>query len=132
MHLGAYEHRRSHKRRARTLRHHSSKPERIFWAQVRQKNWRGYKIRRQVPIGPFIVDFLCHEAKTIIEIDGPYHEFTRAYDLARELYLERRGFHIIRFSNDDIVEDCERALRKLQDALTSPHPIPLPEGEGTF
>lgn len=108
-------------KRSKDLRRRQTHCEKIFWEHVRAKRFHGFKFRRQVPIGPFIVDFLCIKAMLIIEIDGDSHNLPEAqeYDRRREAYLQELNFSILRFSNLDILYSLEECLRKLFDILQS-------------
>ena len=94
--------------RARQLRKNSTVPERKFWFFLRNRKLGGLKFRRQHPIGPYIVDFICDELKLIVEVDGDSHdEQSFEYDEARQRNLEGRGYRVIRVTNDDVLEDAE-------------------------
>jgi very-short-patch-repair endonuclease len=88
--------------RARELRRQSTSAEQLLWAQLRRRRPRGYKFRRQYPIGPFIVDFICFEARLIVEVDGDTHELTTEYDMRRDAWLRAQGFRVFRVRNEDI------------------------------
>lgn len=90
--------------RARSLRRNMTLEERMFWNVLRTKRFNGFKFRRQEPIGPFIVDFVCFDRKLVIELDGGYHAKTKDYDESRSQWLESQGFRVLRFWNDDIHE----------------------------
>lgn len=104
---------------ARHLRRKQTSPEARLWTQLRRKKILGYKFRRQVPIGPFIVDFLCCELRLIIEVDGEIHKFQRAYDRSRERYLIEEKFTVIRFENWEVYEDLEGVLVRIEQTLSS-------------
>ena len=89
---------------AKTLRKNMSKQERILWKLLRNSNLNNCKFRRQHPIGDYIVDFICLEKFLIIEIDGGQHNKSEniEYDNKRTQYLEKRGFKVLRFWNNDI------------------------------
>jgi very-short-patch-repair endonuclease len=103
--------------RSREMRHPLTPAEAKVWARVRNAQL-GFKIRRQHPIGHFIADFYCAAAKLVIEIDGDTHaEPDRAeYDAARTAWLEERGYHVIRFQNDDVHKNLEAVLEVLRAA----------------
>lgn len=103
--------------RAQRLRRNMTPPERIVWRYVRGRGLGGWKFRRQVPVGPFIVDFLCIDAGLIIEIDGPSHDERLAYDSARTDYLNRCGYHVLRISNRDVLQDIDAALSNVRRIL---------------
>ena len=93
--------------RARQLRATSTKPESILWSALRNRGVAGLKFRRQVPIGPFIADFVCAEANLIVELDGASHDGREAYDGRRTRHLESLHFRVVRVTNDDVIEDVE-------------------------
>ena len=104
---------------ARTLRSSMTPGERVIWKKIRAKRFHNLKFRRQVPIGPFIVDFLCLEKKLVIEIDGYTHgeQSVKEYDKRRERYLRKRGFAVLRFTNVQAVESTEIVLNKIRAFL---------------
>src|SRR3954468_2319477 len=79
-------------KRGRILRNHSTDAERHLWQRLRARQLNGHRFRRQVPIGRYIVDFACLEAKLLIELDGSQHQENRMYDERRESEMEARGF----------------------------------------
>ena len=105
-------------RLARASRHPLTSAEAKVWARVRNRGL-GYKIRRQHPIWRFIADFYCAEAKLVIEIDGDPHTHPdqASYDLARTLWLEERGYSVIRFSNEDVCSHLNAVLDELSAAI---------------
>ena len=93
--------------RARELRLRQTAAEAVLWNAVRAKRLCGLKFRRQYPIGPFFTDFASVAEKLIVEIDGGYHDYQYADDSSRQRFLEGQGWRVIRFSNDDMLEDIE-------------------------
>ena len=89
---------------ARKLRQNSTKQERILWQLLRNRQFKGLKFKRQVPIGEYVVDFLCEEKQLIIELDGGQHNEPDNIeaDRLRTEFLESKGFKVIRFWNNDI------------------------------
>ena len=116
---------------AKQLRTNMTKEEQMLWNIVRAKRFYGYKFKRQVLIGEYIVDFLCLEKKLIIELDGGQHNEAKniKYDEARSQYLKNNGYQVIRFWNNDIQENiegvCEVILQNLMKKV-NPLPNPLP------
>ncbi len=102
---------------ARLLRRNMTEEERYLWRYLRAKRFEGFKFRRQEPIGPFIVDFVCFEHKLIIELDGGYHIKTKDYDKSRSLWLESQGFKVIRYWNDTVHEKRDQLLESIQHHL---------------
>ena len=95
---------------AREMRHTATPEEDMVWDRLRNRRFLGLKFRRQHAVGPFIVDFYCHEKRLIIEIDGGVHESTRERDAVRQRFLEASGFRVVRVSNREVHDDIERAL----------------------
>ena len=115
---------------ARRLRRHSTDAEHILWYHLRAHRMAGYKFKRQAIIGPYIVDFVCFEARLVIEADGGQHVRQAVDDKRRTTLLESKGFRVIRFWNHDILLDTQNVLREIHDQLiNTPSPSPLPEGE---
>ena len=93
---------------AKEMRRVPTDAERQLWSRLRAKRLNGWKFRRQQPIGPYIADFVCMEAKLIVELDGSQHAESPR-DKARDSNLEERGFRILRLWNDDVIRDLESA-----------------------
>jgi very-short-patch-repair endonuclease len=105
-----------------------TRAEALFWAQVRAGRLHGLKFRRQVPIAPYIVDFLCPRQRLIIELDGAPHDdpARREADRLRDAGLRAQGFTIMRFTNDEVLGNCDEVLRRLVAAVSDgPSPAPL-------
>jgi very-short-patch-repair endonuclease len=123
--------------RAKTLRHDMTDAKRIVWYGVRGHRLHGASFRRQTPIGPYIVDFVCHAAKLIIEVDGGQHFEAKqiAHDERRRAYLAAQGYRVLRFSNLDVLKNKAGVLEAIAAALgqtEGPLPNPPPQaGEGT-
>jgi very-short-patch-repair endonuclease len=103
--------------RARALQNTSTDFERALWVQLRDRRLRGFKFKRQVTLGPYIVDYLCHEARLIIELDGAQHFEQAAYDMQRTGYLERCGFQVLRYWNSDLSNNLEGVLYEVDRCL---------------
>ena len=117
---------------ARSLRKNQTDAEKILWKNIRNRNFAGYKFKRQFPIGKYIVDFVCFAHKLAIEIDGGQHMDNLEKDLVRTKYIESHGFKVIRFWNNEVMENIESVLETILVEIKSisPHPFPLPVGEG--
>jgi very-short-patch-repair endonuclease len=104
--------------------------ERMLWHRIRHKQLDGHRFRRQVPIGPYIVDFACLDARVIVEVDGGQHADAIADDSARDAWLAARGYCVVRFWNNDVIGNIDGVLVLLRDALhaETPHPSPPPQG----
>lgn len=117
-------------RQARQLRRQPTDAETRLWRYLRNRNLDGWKFRRQAPIGPYVADFLCADAKLVIEADGGQHTADIARDERRTHWLECEGYRVIRFWNNDILTNTDGVLSVIQEALcATPHPNPLPRGE---
>jgi len=119
------------RKRARALRTNSTKAEQIIWRAVRAHRLLGVGFRRQAPIGPFIVDFVSHSAKLVIEVDGGQH-FDDAYearDARRDKFIRSKGFRVLRFSNYDVMTNLEGVWTVIAAAVgeASPPPYPPPQ-----
>ena len=100
---------------ARDLRKQQTRVEARLWAALRDRRLGGWKWRRQVPLGPFIADFVCAELMLIVELDGGQHFEAAPYDARRTGYLEGLGYRVLRFWNAVLIEDsdavCDTILR---------------------
>lgn len=105
--------------RARKMRREATDAERLLWRYLRDRRLCGFKFRRQQPLGPFIVDFVCFEARLIVEADGGQHDVQREYDAARTEYLRARGYHVVRVWNNDVLQNREAVIEMILRALTS-------------
>jgi very-short-patch-repair endonuclease len=104
---------------ARQLRRNQSEAEEKLWINLWKRNLNGVKFRRQQPIGKYIVDFICFEKKLIIEIDGGQHNESPKIqtDLQRTIWLESEGYHVLRFWNNDVLENLDGVLIKIKESL---------------
>ena len=94
-----------------------------LWRELRDRRLDGIKFRRQAPVGAYVADFICPEAKLIVEIDGSQHaESTR--DKHRDAELKRRGFRVLRFWNDDVLREissvCDTIMAYVRDTALQP------------
>ena len=107
---------------ARKLRREQTLPERRFWALTLAWRDAGLHWRRQAPIGPYVVDFVCKSKKLIVEIDGETHfsDSAMAHDAQRTNYLAERGYRVLRFTNDDVTQRGEGVFTILTEALGEP------------
>jgi len=99
--------------KARSLRQSQTDVEHLLWQKLRNRQILNFKFRRQFPIDPFIVDFCSPELKLIIELDGSQHLEQVAYDEKRSFCLGQRGFKVIRFWNNDVINNIEGVLEKI-------------------
>ncbi|HEX5599963.1 MAG TPA: endonuclease domain-containing protein [Hyphomicrobiaceae bacterium] len=103
--------------RARQLRARQTDVERKLWFLLRDRRLNGAKFRRQVPIGNYFVDFVCQEAKLIVEVDGSQHSDQVAYDCARTEWLRSVGYRVLRIWNNDLTENEEGVLTAILNEL---------------
>jgi very-short-patch-repair endonuclease len=124
------------RQRARALRQDLTKAERTIWYGLRAHRLEGAGFRRQTPIGPYIVDFVSHAAKLVIEIDGGQHFEVghEARDKRRDAFLAAKGFRVLRFSNHDVMTNCVGVLETIalavRDARAPSLPSPASGGGG--
>jgi len=104
--------------KARFLRRNQTDAERILWQELRNRGVFGYKFRRQVPVGPYITDFLCNAAQLIVEIDGGQHAENREYDQYRDDFLRANGYDVIRFWNNEVMQNLDGVLESIALTLT--------------
>src|SRR3954469_25689302 len=100
---------------AKRLRSSTTPHERVLWRALKELPMSGTHFRRQAPIGPYVVDFFCPAAHLIIELDGGDHneDETARRDQARQLWLEREGYRVIRFWNSDINNSLKAVLEQI-------------------
>ena len=104
--------------RAKDLRINMTDAERKLWRALRSRSI-GSKFRRQVPLGPYVVDFICFESKIIVEVDGGQHA-TSATDSIRDQYFISRGYRVLRFWNNDVLKNLEGAFTVIAGIHPSP------------
>ncbi len=104
---------------ARMMRHRMTDAEAKLWARIRNSRLDGVPFRRQQVIDGFIVDFYCHAAGLVIELDGSIHSGQKDYDVERDRILERRNLRVLRFSNDRVQQDLEGVLSELRAAVAA-------------
>ena len=109
--------------RAKTLRREQTDAEGLLWRHLSRKQLAGYKFRRQQPIGPYIVDFVCMSQKLVIELDGGQHGEQHAYDERRDDYLRGKGYRILRFWNNEVFQSCMDVLETVYQGLIDPDRI---------
>jgi very-short-patch-repair endonuclease len=110
----------------RQLRQRETHAEKLLWQHLRNRRLLGEKFLRQYPISVkstfgrsiyYIPDFYCHEAKLVIEADGPVHQFKKDYDKNRDEILSSQGLTILRFNNSEIFDDVNLVLNKIKGKL---------------
>ncbi len=100
--------------RSKELRREMTPAERILWQQLRANQLNGLHFRRQQIIDGFIVDFYCHAAGLVIELDGSIHRQQADYDAERDKILTAHGLRVMRFKNDEILRNLKNVLARIQ------------------
>jgi very-short-patch-repair endonuclease len=116
---------------AKRLRQEMTDAERVLWREVRAHRFAGFKFKRQEPLGLYVVDFVCYEAKLIVELDGGQHANQQEADEERTRWLASRGFRVLRFWNNDVLTNIAGVMHVIEKNLPTspPLPAPLPPGE---
>jgi very-short-patch-repair endonuclease len=104
-------------KRARELRTNLTDAERRLWQKLKRRQVAGVKFRRQQPIGPYIVDFVCLERRVVVEVDGGQHSEQLRQDERRNQWLEAQGYRILRFWNNDVLANTEVVAQTVLDAV---------------
>ena len=102
--------------RAKELRRNMTPAEKMLWGELRA-NKLGVHFRRQQVIQGFIVDFYCHKASLVIEVDGDIHDLQREEDARREKALSELGLRVIRFRNDEVVKDLSSVVERIKQFI---------------
>ena len=105
--------------RAKELRREMTPAEIQLWQRLRANRLDGWHFRRQQIIDGFIVDFYCHRAGLVIEVDGPIHQQQKIEDVERAKALSKRGLRIIRFTNQEVMNNLDQVLRQIESELVS-------------
>ena len=105
---------------ARVLRRGSTDAEHWLWQRLRARRLLGFKFRRQAPIGPYIADVVCKERRLIIELDGSQHQEQRSYDQRRTTFLNSQGYEVLRYWNNEVLQQGEAVLASIAQALQQP------------
>ncbi|MFH1171671.1 MAG: endonuclease domain-containing protein [bacterium] len=108
-------------KKARALRKNQTPWEYKLWQRLRARRFFRFRMKRQVRVTPYIVDFCCYEKRLVIELDGSYHTHPRKKDMdeKREKYLLQKGFRVLRFWNSEIDDNLEGVLERIFIFLTS-------------
>jgi len=119
---------------ARRLRRNQTDAERTLWFRLRDRRLGGWKFQRQFPIDRFVVDFFCADAHLIVELDGGQHAVRTETDTQRTRIPEAMGYLVLRYCNNDVMQNLDGVLEDIHTALERhspepPHPHPLPSGE---
>jgi 2-methylaconitate isomerase len=114
--------------RARYLRQQMTDAEQKLWRSLRRRQINGWRFRRQAPVGSYIADFLCFDPLLIIEVDGGQHAQSPS-DVRRTVFLNQKGFHVLRFWNHDVLQHLEGVLLEVMVVGSSLQSPPLLAGE---
>ncbi len=103
---------------AKSNREEMTESEMVLWNALRD-NIQGYRFRRQHAIGQYIADFVCLPAQLVIEVDGGYHQSLEQQEMdnIRTNYLEEKGFHVVRFSNEEVSANIKGVIQIIKDEL---------------
>ncbi|MGE0420924.1 MAG: endonuclease domain-containing protein [Reyranellaceae bacterium] len=120
--------------RARSLRKNLTDAERRVWFALRDRRFAGWKFRRQVPFDRYILDFVCFDARLVVEIDGGQHDERTEYDARRSAHLKQNGFRVLPFWNNEVLQNLDGVLTMIDlnlrtDSNTPSPSTPLPRGE---
>ena len=102
---------------ARTLRKNMTGAEQLLWRGLRKRQLNGFRFRRQHPIGKYIVDFVCLEQKLIVELDGGQHLEQQRYDIQRDDWLRSQGYTVLRFWNNQVMNELDQVLEAILNIL---------------
>ena len=120
--------------RAKEMRKAMPEPEMRLWLELRAGRFQGIKFRRQKVIGSYIADFAANDPKLVIELDGDTHADRETYDAARTKYLDEQGYRVVRFANNEVMQNMDGVLTQLSTIVAklgyTPPPTPSPKGEG--
>lgn len=109
------------KDRRRELRANTTRSEELMWIFLRNRNTKRQKFRRQYSVDSYIIDFYCPSLKLALEIDGDIHDLEdqKKYDAERQKHIEAFGIRFLRIKNEDIINDMDRVMKKVEDIITS-------------
>jgi len=111
---------------AKNLRKNPTDAEQKMWQQLRNRRLAGHKFRRQHPIPPYFVDFVCLEKSLVVEIDGSQHLEQETADRFRTAYLEQNGYGVLRFWNHEVLCHTDKVVEQILRYLDRPSPQPSP------
>lgn len=119
--------------RARHLRQNRTEAERKLWTHISGRKLAGVRFNQQFPVGGCICDFVSRQRRLVIELDGGQHALAAEYDTRRTRFLESRGYQVIRFWNNDVLDNIEGVLKVIEDRLANmPSPNPSRGREGSL
>ena len=120
-------------KQAKCLRSDQTEAEQRLWYHLRAHRFMDLKFKRQTPMGRYIVDFICHEHRLIVEVDGGQHAERTDYDEQRDAWLGEQGLRVLRFWNHEVMQELDGVLERIRLAILEPSPpAPPPRaGEGS-
>jgi very-short-patch-repair endonuclease len=123
--------------RAKHLRRAMTRAEILLWRYLKAHHLDGISFRRQAPMGRYMVDFVCHSVRLIVELDGETHDFhaRQRHDAVRDAWLASRGYHVLRFTNEDVLSALEGVLTVIREIAaarirSTPPSLSLPRKGG--
>jgi len=126
-----------HRHRAKHLRRAMTRAEILLWRYLKAHHLDGISFRRQAPMGPYVVDFVCHAAHIIVELDGETHDFDswQRHDAVRDAWLASRGYQVLRFTNEEVLSNLEGVLTVIRETAaarirSTPPSLSLPRKGG--
>jgi very-short-patch-repair endonuclease len=105
---------------ARAMRRQPTSAEEVLWGALQKKQVAGLKFRRQHPVGRFVLDFYCPAHKLVVEVDGGVHDAQQERDAARTEMLETYGYRVLRFRNEEVMQDLPDVVRRIAAVVTDP------------
>jgi len=111
---------------ARALRRNPPEAELRLWLRLRRRQLDGFRFRRQVPLGPYVVDFACLSARLVVEVDGGQHAWRHGEDATRMSWLEANGFRVLRLWNNEVFSNINGVLETIRGALRDSGDAPPP------
>ncbi len=116
--------------KAKELRNNMTPAENALWNRLSKNQLKGFRFRRQHPLYLFIADFYCHKATLVVEIDGGIHSLpeNKEYDINRDFVMQKFGIQVLRFTNEEVLNNVDKVLNKIESVLIKTPSPTLPEG----
>jgi very-short-patch-repair endonuclease len=102
----------------------------LLWTALSNRKIAGHKFSRQMPVGSYFADFLCREAKLVVELDGHSHDMNQEYDQRRDAFMKADGYRVMRFTNADVMTNLDGVVQTISVALAETGPPPAPPASG--
>jgi very-short-patch-repair endonuclease len=118
-------------KRARELRNNPTEAEKTLWKALKIC-YPELKFRRQYPIGPYFADIACKYKRLIIEVDGGQHDFSSVSEQKRTACLQEHGYRVVRFWNNDVLNNIEGVMTQIEDFLNGAPPLTPPQAGGNL